>query len=104
MAKKAAQLGQYYTEGQRFDLPEQNPESSEAWGSDLSYCVPCRGSHPALMTDVIAQQDWTIDFCYKPWYRNHKWWDRFGQKNFASLYRLGQSKSKKPLDAIQGAA
>lgn len=56
---------------------------------DTGACIPFRGSHPAVMTAVLAAQDWPEPpYRYVPLWRNRTWWDRFLRKNFAAIYRL----------------
>lgn len=54
---------------------------------DVARCEPFRGTHPAVMAERVAAQDWVVPFAYTPKWRNAAWWDGFLRKNFSHVYR-----------------
>ncbi len=90
MGRKHAQFLRFYWDTLRGHEAEPAPEvtTASAYEFRTSACVPFRGSHPAIMHETIAAQDWPEPpYNYIPLWRNPQWWDGFLQKNFATLYR-----------------
>lgn len=88
--KQAKFLGFYWDtlRGHDSQQPPPDEQVAETYQYRTDVCVPFRGTHPAVMRSVIAAQDWPEPpYRYVPWWRNGHWWDRWLQKNFATLYR-----------------
>ncbi len=87
MARKSTQFSFFYRGESLSQLPPPDLDAVDPWSWDLRSCRPYHGSHPALMSTIIANKHWHIDFQYTPWYRNPAWWNGFLRKNFSSLFR-----------------
>ena len=69
MADKVEHATRMYDEGTLG--PARPPEELTGWQYDLSACEPYRGTHPAVMREKIAAQDWTAPpFDPVPLWRN----------------------------------
>ena len=91
MGRKLAKFLSFYWETLRRDQPETAPpnvNAAQRYQYNTNVCIPFRGTHPNIMHETIAAQNWPEpSYRYTPWWRNADWWDGFCQKNFATLYR-----------------
>ncbi len=91
MTKKMDTFLSFYREISNGSKQRQSASETEAV-KDYQYqtdaCLPYRGTHPEVMREVIAAQDWPEPpYRYIPRWRNATWWTGFLQKNFATIYR-----------------
>lgn len=93
MARKSAQFQHFYRGNSQKHLPPPDLDAVDPWAWDLRVCVPFNESHPALMADMIASKNWSIEFSHTPWYRNRAWWHGCLRKNFRSIFRLFEKQS-----------
>lgn len=97
MGRKQAQFSHFYWDTRQDKSSEStlpDVQSAAQFQYDAGACVPFRGTHPAVMRDFIAAQDWPEpNFQFTPRWRNKLWWDGFLRKNFATLYRRFAAKN-----------
>jgi hypothetical protein len=63
--------------------------SETAFQYKAGACLPFEGTHPEVLREVVAAQDWPEpEYRYVPWWRNTRWWDGMLQKNFKTIYRI----------------
>ncbi len=105
MAKKQAQFTSFYWDGLQnkpagAKLPDV--ETAVAHNFQTKTCIPFRGTHPEIMRDVIAAQDWPEpSYQFTPLWRNRSWWNGFMHKNFATLYRKIEKRRLERLAAVE---
>ena len=91
MGRKLAKFRGFYWDSIRGNTPATalpQVETAARYEYETEVCVPFSGTHPAVMHDRIAAQDWPEpEYKYTPAWRNLPRWDRFLQKNFATIYR-----------------
>jgi glycosyltransferase involved in cell wall biosynthesis len=88
MARKSVQFAYLYRGEDNRTAPPPDLDRAAPWDWDLRICNYYRGNHPQVMQEAINARTWHVKFVPVPWYRNRHWWNRFLQKNFASLFRL----------------
>jgi glycosyltransferase involved in cell wall biosynthesis len=87
MNQKHSEFLRYYNGDEGGGLKQAERQVAEDYAYDVSRCEPFRGTHPAIMRERVAAQDWEAPYQYVPRWRNRAYWDGFMRKNFASLYR-----------------
>lgn len=88
MNQKQSEFLRYYHGDDDVGLKQAESVVEEDYGYQVAQCEPFAGTHPAIMQDLVAAQDWTVPFTHVPRWRNSAYWDGFLRKNFATLYRL----------------
>ena len=87
MNQKHSEFLRLYQGGEGVGLEQAEREVAEDYAYDVSRCEPFAGTHPAIMRERVAAQDWATAYDYVPRWRNRAYWDGFLRKNFATLYR-----------------
>jgi len=100
MARKSKQFSYFYRGESLSELPPPDLDAVDPWSWDLRSCRPYHDSHPAVMSEIIANKDWRIDFQYTPWYRNKAWWHGFLRKNFSSMFRKLENRKKAKAELV----
>jgi len=89
MGKKRRAFCRFYDGDQAEENPATRGEEAAAadrFEYDLAACIPYKGTHPAVMLDRIAAQDWQPRaFQPVPLWRNAAWWK--GRLRKAGLLR-----------------
>ncbi|TWT98000.1 hypothetical protein Pla108_21550 [Botrimarina colliarenosi] len=87
MNQKHSEFLRYYSGDEGVGLRQAEQQVAEDYAYDVSRCEPFAGTHPAVMAERVAAQDWTASYRFVPRWRNGAYWDGFLRKNFATLYR-----------------
>lgn len=88
MNQKSHEFQHFYRGDQGGGMRQAERQIVEDYEYQVTQCEPFTGTHPAVMQDRVAAQDWVVPFRYVPRWRNRAYWDGFLRKNFATLYRM----------------